>query len=52
MWHFISGWVLGGTWVQVCILNLGDVGSSLYLDFGGGGFESGFCFLGVGLVLL
>ena len=27
-----------------------DVGSSLYLDFGGRGFESGFCFLGVGSV--
>ena len=29
-----------------------DVGLSLYLDFGGLGFESGFCFLGVGIVYL
>ena len=27
---------------------LGDLGLSLYLDFGGLGFESGLCFLGGG----
>ena len=48
MWHFISTWVLGGTCVGVCILILGDVGLSLNLDFVGCGFESTFCFGGVG----
>ena len=42
MWYFISSWVLGGR----------DMGLSLYLDFGGHGFESGLCFWGVGSVFL